>query len=220
MKDLGGDARRDNQPGGQAQCALAAVRNVTEDGSLTNQTLLNDKLAGCDQIVNPRWRGTTDAHGLVLIEDTSQPRYIPDPEQILRAFTTLPWRKILKKKCLKQVTQTVIGIQYTRARELTREHMGDIERAVIQEDMGGGPTSHATAIIACNGNQKGKKWHYFNNETRKWPAPRPEHASTISYEEIIDKIHTGRGTLWAVVEGDSPLAVKEKNIGTNNRTTA
>ena len=170
MLDHSGDARRNGHPQGKAQCALAAARNISGNPRLT---LLQISAEGYDQLTvrgpGGTWtRGESDG-------------------------TSLHWTKFLRGKCSEESTQGVLRIPWRITEALTTEYLRMIIKAVIGEDMGGGPGTHATAIHAAGnlGTVMRPTWHYFDNEATSYPQPRFLVAARIGEEGLRHKISKG-----------------------------
>ena len=94
--------------------------------------------------------------------------------------------------------------------ELTTTDIGKIAKAVIGENLGGGPGTHATVIHAVQGTGggTGPRWHYLDNEATKHPEPRFLVAVLIGEEGLRFKVNKGETGMWAMVENNSPLIQK------------
>ena len=158
MLDLSGNARRTGDPAGPAQCALAAARNVSRDPSLTILSL-ND--GGYDQRTE-NGPARADGRGFEVVRQRDTDA------------TSVHWRKFLREKCSEEGAKTMVRISPQIMKELTTIDIGKIAKAVIGENIGGGPGTHATVIHAVErtGGGGGPRWHYLDNEATKHPEPR------------------------------------------------
>ena len=98
--------------------------------------------------------------------------------------------------------------------ELTTADTRMIAKAIIGENIGGGPGTHATVIHAAEemGGGMGPVWHYLDNEATKHPEPRYLVAMRIGEEGLRYKVNKGATGMWAMVENNSPLIQKIRTI--------
>ena len=178
MLDLSGDARRTGNPAGPAQCALAAARNISRDHSWT-VLKLND--GGYDQTTE-RGPARADGRGWEVIRQSESDA------------TSVHWNKFLKEKCSDGGTKTVIRISPQITLELTTAEIRMITKAIIGENIGGGPGTHATVIHAAEDMGGGGRpvWHYLDNESTKHPEPRYLVATRIGEDGLRYKINRGQ----------------------------
>ena len=185
IQDLSGDARRTGQErGAKAQCTLAAVRNVTR-----NPHICNDTLTLFPHDLGRGWNGRDSA-----------PRFSARNESITR----IPWVKLLELITLPS-EEGVWRALCDTVSLLDDTLISHINRAIIPENRGGGFATHVTVIIRNNLTSHQPSWHYLDNDATPFPGPRPHFATNLTAGQVRNKVHESKSCIYLTTGINSPL---------------
>ena len=185
IQDLSGDARRTGQEqGAKPQCALAAIRNVTR-----NPHICNDTLTLFPHDLGRGWEGKD-----------SNPRLSNRNESITR----IPWVKLLEFITLPS-EERVWRAACEVVSRLEDKLISYINRAIIPENRGRGPATHVTVIIRDHLNTLQPSWHYLDNDASPFPQPRPLFSTNLTAGQVRNKVRENRSVIYITTATHSPL---------------
>ena len=182
---MGVDARRTGQEqGAKPQCALAAIRNVTR-----NPHICNDTLTLFPHDLGRGWEGKD-----------STPRLSNRNESITR----IPWVKLLEFITLPS-EEKVWRAACEVVSRLEDKLISYINRAIIPENRGRGPATHVTVIIRDHLNTLQPSWHYLDNDASPFPQPRPLFSTNLTAGQVRNKVRENRSVIYITTATHSPL---------------
>ena len=194
LSDMSGDARRTRQPGGAPECALAAARNASRKPGLTREHIHNQGYAG------EYYQTTGETVTKYGITWRARVRSTQTPNTV----KVIHWVKFLKHEVATS-TQRVHRAPCGTCADLNDHLISFIEVAILGEDRGLGPDTHATTVVRDPFSSTQPSWSYYDNEASAYPAPRPSTGARMEAPALRTRIRSTATKVFLVTNDQSPL---------------